>query len=53
LVSSNRALKVAQKREIKALQAFVAIDQQAAALLTTHSGYSSKNQRANSRGLTP
>jgi len=33
LVSSNRALKVAQKREIKALQAFVAIDQQAAALL--------------------
>jgi len=36
LVSSNRCtLGVAQKREIKALQAFIAIDQQAATLLAT------------------
>jgi len=35
LLNNHRALKTAQKREIKALQTFAAIDQQAAVLLAT------------------
>jgi len=35
LVSSNRALQTAQKREVKALRAFITIDLQAAELFRT------------------